>query len=237
MIPMTTNISPQDLNAARYAPEVYDRTIRLVIPGYDELHEVIDGLVRQHYMGRSELSVLELGLGTGLTAERILRHVPDAWYIGIEFSEQMLAKARERLSRYNTTFICGDYAEVPFSQGQNLVVSVIGIHHQETDDDKRALFRKIVDCLTPGGAFLFGDLVTFCDQEQAAVNEALHHDYLVEHLKDEDEQLLREWTHHHKFLNKIAPLEDQVDWLREAGFRQVDVVFQKFQTALVYARK
>ena len=61
--------------------------------------------------------------------------------------------------------------------------------------------------------------------------------YLVEHLKDEDEQLLRDWTYHHKLLNKLAPLEDQMDWLREAGFRQVDVVFQKFQTALVYARK
>ena len=234
-----TNVSPQDLNTARYAPEIYDRTIRLVIPGHDELHGVIDSLVGQHYVGGAVtgLSILELGLGTGLTAERILRHVPDAYYMGIEFSEPMLAKARERLSRYNTTFICGDYAEVPFPQGQDLVVAVIGIHHQETDDDKRALFRKIADCLTPGGAFLFGDLVTFRSQEQAAVNEALHHDYMVEHLKDEDEQLLRDWTYHHKLLNKLAPLEDQMDWLREAGFRQVDVVFQKFQTALVYAQK
>ncbi len=232
---MTTNVSPQDLNAARYAPGVYDQTIRLVIPGHDELHEVIDDLVRQQYVGRTGFSILELGLGTGLTAERILRHVPDAEYTGIEFAESMLVKARQRLAPYKTKLICGDYAEVPFPQRTDLVVSVIGIHHQETDDDKRALFCKISDCLTSDGTFLFGDLVTFRDQEQAAVSEARHHDYIVEHLKDE--QLLREWTYHHKFLNKLAPLEDQVEWLKEVGFRHVNVIFRRFQTALVYARK
>jgi hypothetical protein len=44
-------------------------------------------------------------------------------------------------------------------------------------------------------------------------------------------------VHHHKYLNKLAPLEDQVEWLKEVGFREVKVVYKKFNTVLVYARK
>ncbi len=232
---MTTNVKPEELNYDHYATEKYDDDIVRSIPGHEELHRHIDKIVEEDFRGRKALRILELGVGTGLTAERILRKIPNAQYTAIDFSEQMLAGSRRRLSQYDVTFVNGDYSQIELPEDNDFVVSVVGIHHQETDDDKKRLFQRIYDSLNDTGSFIFGDLVTYRNPEEAALNEARHFHHLVENAQEEDS--LKEWAHHHKSLNKLAPLEDQVEWLREVGFREVKVVYQKFNTALIYATK
>ena len=232
---MATNVKPDELNYDHYETQKYDDDIVRSIPGHEELHKHIDQIVQRDYSSKDRVKVLELGVGTGLTAERILRQMPNAEYTAVDFSEQMLAGARRRLSQYNVTFVNGDYSQIDLPNDNDLVVSVVGIHHQETDDDKKSLFQRIYDSLNETGAFIFGDLVTYRNPEEAAINEARHFHHLVENARDEES--LKEWEHHHKYLNKLAPLEDQVEWLWEVGFRKVTVVYQKCNTALVYVKK
>src|SRR3989338_9657914 len=232
---MATNVKPDELNYDHYETKKYDEDIVRSIPGHEELHRHIDQIIQKDYISRGKVKVLELGVGTGLTAERILRQMPNVEYTAVDFSEQMLVGARRRLSQYNVTFVNGDYSQIDLPNDNDLVVSVVGIHHQETDDDKKSLFQRIYDSLNETGAFIFGDLITYRNPEEAALNEARHFHHLVENA--ENEESLREWAHHHKYLNKLASLEDQVEWLREVGFREVRVVYQKFNTALVYVKK
>ena len=232
---MATNVKPDELNYDHYETKKYDDDIVRSIPGHEELHRHIDQIVQRDYILRGKVKVLELGVGTGLTAERILRRMPNAEYTAVDFSEQMLAGARRRLSQYKIKFVNGDYSQIELPTNNDLVVSVVGIHHQETDADKKSLFQRIYDSLNETGAFIFGDLVTYRNSEEATLNEARHFHHLVENAQNEES--LREWVHHHKFLNKLAPLEDQVEWLRGVGFREVTAVYQKFNTALIYARK
>jgi len=240
---MPTNVKPDDLNYDHYETEKYDWEIRDSIPGYEELHKNIDDIITKcftettvrYFTHRGRIQILELGLGTGLTALQILQKLPSAKYTAFDFSKNMLDGARKRLFGYDVTFIEGDYSRLELPQNNDLVVSVIGIHHQEMDKDKKSLFQKIYDSLDENGSFIFGDLVTYRDQTEAALKEAKHYHHLVENA--ENEESLREWAHHHKFLNKLAPLEDQVEWLRGVGFREVKVVYKKFNTALVYATK
>jgi len=228
-----TNVSPSALNYDHYPMSQYDRDIVRSIPGHREVHECIDAIVQRDLTTNPR--VLELGVGTGLTAKRILQQFPHADYTAIDFSQTMLQGAREKLGNYSVQFILGDYSIIDLPQHNDLVVSVLSIHHQATDEDKKRLFQRIYDSLKDAGQFIFGDLVTYRNPVEAAVNEALHVHHLVE--KAADEQSLREWAHHHKFLNSLAPLESQREWLYDAGFKAVDVVFKKFNTALVYAKK
>src|SRR3989344_4460574 len=232
---MATNVKPDELNYDHYETKKYDDDIVRSIPGHEELHKHIDQIVQRDYSSKDRVKVLELGVGTGLTAERILRQMPNAEYTAVDFSEQILVGARQRLSQYDITLVNGDYSQIELPKNNDLVVSVVGIHHQETDDDKKSLFQRIYDSLNETGAFIFGDLVTYRDPTEAALNEARHFHHLVEN--DQDEESLKEWAHHHKYLNKLASLEDQVEWLGEVGFREVTVVYQKFNTALVHAQK
>jgi len=83
--------------------------------------------------------------------------------------------------------------------------------------------------------FFFGDLVTYRDSETARLNDEQHFTFMREHARDE--KMLEKWMHHHREQNDLAPLEDQIDWLREVGFREVEALYQKFNTALICAKK
>ena len=229
---MATNVNPEELNYDHYATTKYDEDIVRSIPGHVELHQHIDKLVESL---PEQPRILELGVGTGLTAERILKRFPKSQYFANDFSRTMLDGARAKLQGYNVQYLEGDYSKIELPKDNDAVISVIGIHHQETDEDKKDLFTKIYNSLNERGVFIFGDLVTYRNPTEAALNEAHHFHYLVENAQDEES--LKEWAHHHKNLNKLAPLEDQVEWLREVGFREVTVEYQKFNTALIYAKK
>lgn len=231
---MTTNVKPEELNYDKYANEKYDDEIKNVIPGYDELHEKIVDKLRAYSKENEIKKIADLGCGTGLTSEKLMKVVPSAKLVAVDFSETMLNGARKRLSNYAVDYLLGDYAQIDFGSNFDVVVSAIGIHHQN-HEGKRKLFKKIFASLAPKGIFIFGDLVTWRDPYQAAVNDAKHYAHLVQHAKNEES--LREWAHHHKFLNDLAPLEDQVGWLKEAGFSNVEVKYAHLNTALIIAEK
>lgn len=229
---MATNVNPEELNYDRYATSKYDEDIVRSIPGHVELHQKIDQIIKSL---PQIPNILELGVGTGLTAERILKIFSQANFSAIDFSETMLNGARNRLKGYNVQFIKGDYSSIEFPNYNDAVISVIGIHHQETDKDKKNLFQKIYNSLSESGIFVFGDLVTYRNPKEANLNEKLHFNYLKENAQDE--KSFQEWKDHHIRLNKLAPLEDQVEWLYDVGFKSVNVVYKKFNTALINAKK
>lgn len=228
----TTNVAPDELNYDHYETEKYDADIVKTIPGHRELHAEITKILKEYPKEAPE--ILELGIGTGLTTEKIFTLLSDAKVTAIDFSEKMLDGAKKRLADKNVTFITGDYAEISFDTNFDVVISVIGIHHQ-TNEGKKKLFKKIYNCLDKGGLFIFGDLVTYNDKEKAIVCEQKHYKYLVDNANDETS--LKEWTHHHKELNILAPLEDQIDWLKEAGFSSIEVKFEQYNTVLLLAKK
>ena len=229
---MMTNVKPEDLNYHRYSSTVYDRDIRAVIPGHKELHRKIQMLLKPY--SKKHPDILELGIGTGLTAASVLKSVPEANYTGIDFSRTMLNGAKRRLSKkYRIKFILGDYSFMKFPKS-DIIISVIGIHHQ-TNQSKRAIFRKIFKALRPGGVFIFSDLVTYRERKKAAINDARHYAHMVRN--SSSQKSLEEWSYHHKFQNILAPLEDQLEWLKSSGFSEVKVVYNHMNTALIIAKK
>ncbi|MDP3742363.1 MAG: class I SAM-dependent methyltransferase [Candidatus Micrarchaeota archaeon] len=226
--------TPEELHYNYYSAEKYEDDIRRAIPGYGEMHTGIKKALATEF-GAKKITVLELGIGTGLTAQVVLDNVNVGKYLGIDFSQSMLNGARKRLERYPVELELGDYAAVDFPKENGLVISVISIHHQATPRDKKKLFKKIYKCLSADGIFLFGDLFTQRNEHEAALNEAYHFHHLVENAVDE--KTLAEWAHHYKFVNHLAAIEDQIKWLKQAGFTDVEVLYSKFNTAAIIAKK
>jgi tRNA (cmo5U34)-methyltransferase len=228
-----TNVKPSDLNYDSYAADKYDRDIVNAIPFHKELHEHIADYINSHFDTEKEYDVIDLGTGTGITAKVIQDLLPKARIDAVDFSEQMMAGAKAKLGDENVHYLVGDFAEMAFDKRYDIVLAVIGVHHQDTEGKKR-LFQKIYSTLKSGGVFIFGDLVTYADKYEAAKNEALHYHALVEHATDD--KMLAEWAHHHQFLNDLAPIEEQIEWLSQAGFK-VHKDFLKIQTALLFCLK
>jgi tRNA (cmo5U34)-methyltransferase len=140
-----------------FDPSTYLENMRADIPVFDELQKetarATEGVAAQ--------DILELGVGTGMTARRLLAVHPKAKLVGIDESEAMLAEAD----------VAGDLRvsrlEDPLPEGPfDLVVSCLAIHHLDADG-KRDLFRRIAAVLKPGGRFVLADVVVPEREEDA----------------------------------------------------------------------
>ena len=229
----TTNVRPEELNYDRYSMDKYDRDIINSIPHHKDLHSAIAVYVTKNFDRNHIYSVLDLGVGTGITSKLIQDILPEAQFDAVDFSKKMLFGAKKKMGKKNVNYIFGDYSKIKFDRKYDIVVSVIGIHHQNSKG-KKILFRKIYSLLKPGGVFIFGDLVTYKDAKKAALNQALHFHHLVQ--KTPDVKTLAEWAHHHVELNDLAPVEDQAVWLRKIGFK-VKVEMMKINTSLIICKK
>jgi tRNA (cmo5U34)-methyltransferase len=126
------------------------------LPGYEELQEAVAVVA----VGRN---VLELGIGTGETALRVLARNPGARWTAIDSSAAMAAHARERLPEAN---IRVQRLEEPLPDGPfDLVVSVLAVHHLD-GEGKRDLFARVARI---ADLFVLGDVVVPERPEDAAI--------------------------------------------------------------------
>lgn len=227
-----TTITPSQLNYDHYSMKKYDRDITNSIPHHRQIHKIIANYVRKNISDR-HTTVLDLGVGTGLTSKVIQANLPFAELTVVDFSKQMLRCAAKKLGNKNVRYVFGDYCKLTFTKKFDMIVSVIGLHHQN-NAGKKKLFKKIYSLLKPGGIFIFGDLVTYKDKHTAAFNSALHFHHLVKN--STDKKTLTDWAHHHMFLNNLATIEDQIEWLENVGFK-ITKKFIKTNTALLICKK
>lgn len=135
--------------------DVYSRTydsVRNVIPYQELLDELVEALDL-----RPEVSVLDLGCGTGNLEERLGRTTPDVCVTGMDGSEGMLRRAVGKCARYrNVDFVLGDLSEpLPFADASfdcvvanNVLYAVPG---------RAALMAEAARVLRPGGRFVLSD--------------------------------------------------------------------------------
>ena len=229
----TTNVRASQLNYDKYSSQKYDRDILNSIPFHREIHKKIINFISRNFDENKRYIILDLGVGTGITSKIIQDLLPNSEIDVVDFSKQMLSGAKKKLGQKNVNYLLGDYSKMRFSKKYDIVISVIGIHHQNLEGKKR-LFKKIYSMLKNGGIFIFGDLVTYKNKYQAALNNALHFHHLAE--KSINKKTLSEWAYHQMFLNDLSPIEDQIDWLKNDGFN-VKKDFLEMNTALLICKK
>src|ERR1700742_48816 len=123
------------------------------IPDYVTLQEQVAAAT-----GSGARRVLELGTGTGETAARVLARHPDAAYVGLDSSADMLDRARERLTGADVTLHDGRLEDPLPAGAVDVVASALAVHHLD-GPAKAALFARVAAALTGGGRFVLGDLV------------------------------------------------------------------------------
>jgi tRNA (cmo5U34)-methyltransferase len=187
----------------KWDPEGYLSLLSSDVPAYPELQERTADAT-----GSGAARVLELGVGTGETARRVLARHPGAEYVAVDSSPEMLAFARERLPGADLRL---GRLEDPLPDGPfDLVASALCVHHL-TQDEKRDLFARVHRTLIPGGRFVLGDVVVPEDPADASV--PLSPDF-----------------------DRPDTLQDQVTWLRQAGF-DTHVAWARNDLAVVVATR
>jgi tRNA (cmo5U34)-methyltransferase len=163
---------------------------------------------------------VDIGTGDGRLAALVCNRHPRARGVGIDSSMPMLERAAERFGdRVAVELIAHDLGRPMALDGPfDAVVSGLAIHHLG-DQRKRSLFAEIYALLTSGGVFVNLEIVASSSQ---AEHERFRRAIALERDDPSD---------------RLASLCDQLQWLRDCGFTEVDCHFKWLELALIVARR
>jgi SAM-dependent methyltransferase len=154
--------------------------------------------------------IIDLGCGDGRLAALVLEQRPSVTrVVAVDRSGPMLDRARERFAddpRVEVRF--GDLEQPLAADGPyDVVLTGFAVHHLE-DARKQALFAEVAELLAPAGVFLNLEVV-------ASATPQRHAEFLeaIGRTADDPE-------------DRLAPVEDQLAWMRAAGLVNVDCLWR-----------
>jgi tRNA (cmo5U34)-methyltransferase len=167
-------------------PDTYLELIREEVPDYERLQAQAAAAT-----GTRAMRILELGIGTGETARRVLARHPGASLVGLDASPEMVDRARHLLP-YDRVELRVARVEDPLPDGPfDVVISALAIHHLD-GRGKAQLFGRAARVIAPGGRLVLADVIV--PEDPSDVVTPIDNDY-----------------------DTPSSIAEQLDWLAEAG--------------------
>lgn len=210
----------------------------------------------------AEIRVLDIGGGYGLVTKAVLAAFPRARVVLHDYSEPMIAEARNALSAFGdqVSFARGDLMTPDWVEnldGQfDAVVSSIAVHNVRYPERIHGTYREVFPYVAPGGCFLNFDRI---ELPGSLVRAAERHEQMMARRQDLFSQT-GQWRTLAEVEAEVgtrrrradagaeetgaaeriashepATLANQLRWLREAGFDEVDAFFRDAHRALIGA--
>ena len=197
--------------------------------------------------------MLDLCCGEGLLTRALLDKFPECQVYGLDGSPKMIAHVEKALAAYGERFkarqfdvAASDWRAFPFPV--HAVVSSLAIHHLDRPE-KQVLFKDMASILAPGGSFIIADLIEPMNQfgrkfaakawDETVRQRSLH---LDGDLRGHEQFRQLGWNHFAEpgpepdSIDKPSPLFDQLKWLDQAGFTDIDVFWMKAGHAIFGGR-
>jgi len=212
----------------------YTEKIRRWVPHYDDLIlSLVSGLPNDF----EPQTVLDLGAGNGNSTFVVRQRFPEVDMVLVDASAKMIASCAGRFGTSDAlTYVEKYMQELAFMPTTfDLVVAGLSLHHLE-EADKRALFGRIHEWLRPGGRFLACDI--FVDtKDQENHQKALAEWEQIAREQGSSEEDWRYLMEHYTEYDHPDSFDDQMKWLREAGFPQASITFSRGYFGTIQAVK
>lgn len=190
------------------------------------------------------VSILDLGVGTGYLSHKIIETFPHAKIVAIDAAELMIEKATLRLKDHleQVTFQRSTFQELPDKINTlsrlDAVVSSFALHHLFREE-KQVLFKYIHSILKPHGWFVNCDIFKTSDAVLEARFRRLHYQGIQERTR----KIKRQGKSLDQISSELAGKEkkdgdhllflmDDLQLLAEAGFRTVECFWKEYREAV-----
>ena len=191
------------------------------------------------YEPDAAIRVLDVGAGYGALSTQVLERFPRAQLVRQDFSEPMFSHARERLAWVSerVSFIHSDLSESGWTQALSgsfdVVVSAIAIHNVRYPERIRLIYSELFDVVVPGGCFLNYDLIFVRGPSAAkAYDSARSLEDWIRGGSRESSNPVRSVARSGQARESIT-LEQQLCWLREGGFEEVECFWKEIQSTII----
>jgi tRNA (cmo5U34)-methyltransferase len=190
-----------------------------------------------------EFTFCDLGAGTGAASRVILETYPRSTAVLADFSAEMMRAGERELEPFAGRYqyaefdmsVPGDWpAGIPVTL--DAVVTSLCVHHLP-DERKQSLFAEILGHLVPGGWYLnydpvlAPDALTAATWERAADRRDPEAAYRRRHRSPVDQA---RWENHIRY---IVPLDQQLGYLRSAGFEGIDIYYKQLENVIYGGRR
>jgi len=203
---------------------------------------------------------LDLGAGSGILIEKVLKEFPDSTCYYLDYSEDFMSVAKEKLEKYHdcVTYIKSDFGddwESKITRNINVITSMSAIHHLP-NANKKKLYEKCYNVLEDEGWFFNIDEMKTTSEDAHLKN--LH--YWVYHAQKQKNTLpedlidsYNEWMEkfdswkERNINNAHLPKQEgddihesflaQLDWLNEIGFQETDIFCKYFLWGMIGGKK
>ncbi len=177
-----------------------------------------------------------MGAGTGLFSWQVSQKYPKAEFVLYDVASAMLDLAQNRFrdSHHNVSAIVDDFLNIREFDAFDLVISSLSVHHLN-HPDKRKLFGLIYESLKSSGAFINIDQIK---GETQAIEDLYWSTWLdeVRQAGGDGEQIQKSIKRRQE-LDQDALLVDQLQWLKDVGFVNVDCVYKHYFVGVFFATK
>jgi SAM-dependent methyltransferase len=231
MFPLLTRVVPEVAQAfregggvpyERYQPEFTGLMDARSRPRYRDFLftrylPAVPGLVAQLEEG---IQVADVGCGTGFCVNLMAGHFPRSRFVGLDFSETAIERAREEAAAMgvtNATFAVQDVSRLSAQPAFDLITAFDAIHDQIAP---AVVLRRIREALAPGGVFLMLDVHASSRLERNVAQPMAPFVYTVSTLHCMTVSL----AHGGAGLGTAWGVERATAMLQEAGFVDVRVV-------------
>jgi tRNA (cmo5U34)-methyltransferase len=214
--------------------DYYDDWVKNALPNYRDIFETAEDLIPFDEV--IPIEVLDLGAGTGLFSKNVYDKYPNARFVLYDLADKMLDVARERFKHNQNQFefIIGDYRNIQVTKKFDLVISSLSIHHL-THDEKKDLFRSIYKILRNQGLFINVDQIR--GDTDYLIDLYWNHWLKQVRKTQQSDQRIQESIDRRTEFDIDATMSEQLQWLKEAGFINVDCVYKNYFVGVFLATK
>jgi tRNA (cmo5U34)-methyltransferase len=220
--------------------KAYDCYQVMVVPGYQNMLDLTAQICSRILKPGSK--IIDLGCGTGNASLSIIRKIPAQIYL-IDGSKQMVQIAEDKLSQAASGEIIGrkvaDISDENWDENlqdceYDAIVSTLVLEHLPFDRYRRTI-EKCHRLLRPGGWIIAA--------EGYAESEATCRRWFIDEIKERqnmvDPELMKFVTglRHSKEVHYHCSKTEKAKWWRDAGFENVDVIWQYLCIALMVGKK
>lgn len=212
---------------------LFDEKVIKSVPFYMEMLGALVGAIP--FKEDKKIHVVDLGCGTGTISKMVKERYRHASIDCVDFAGNMLKIDQNKLKGFtDIAYVACDCLDFDFSTGYDAVLSSLALHHIRDEKVKRNLYKKVFKGLNGGGVFYAADIVLGSNAYLQNLNLEKWGDFLI-HSATEEEIANRKKRYEEE--DHPFKMMDEIRWLEEAGFKDVDVVWKHYHFAVYGGEK